>query len=153
MKIGDYLSTYVTKINVSSSAFCIYGNKPLVYGNTGKKDLLQHATKSTEHLPSKKTYLSTTLLTLHWGKPTSDLSSERSTCTPLAPECTMLYVVAENIHTTVTRHLLKKNTSRPIASVSDRKHHLEVYVSSFVAENSLSLSVVSKLIEFFSVFV
>ena len=38
MKIGDYLSTYVTKINVSSSAFCIYGNKPLVYGNTGKKD-------------------------------------------------------------------------------------------------------------------
>ena len=36
---GDYLSSYVRKINVSGSAFCIYCNKPLVYGNTGKKDL------------------------------------------------------------------------------------------------------------------
>ena len=59
---GDYLSSYVRKINVSGSAFCIYCNKPLVYGNTGKKDLLKHATKSTEHLSSKKNYLSTTLL-------------------------------------------------------------------------------------------
>ena len=27
---GKYLSTYVKKINVSGSAFCIYCNKPLV---------------------------------------------------------------------------------------------------------------------------
>ena len=51
---GDYLSTYVRKINVSGSAFCIYCNKTLVYGNAGKKDLLKHARKSTEYLPSKK---------------------------------------------------------------------------------------------------
>ena len=62
---GDYLSSYVRKINVSGSAFCIYCNKPLVYGNTGKKDLLKHAMKSTEHLSSKKNLLSTTLLPLH----------------------------------------------------------------------------------------
>ena len=78
---GDYLSSYVRKINVSGSAFCIYCNKPLVYGNTGKKDLLKHATKSTEHLSSKKNYLSITLLPLHWRKPTIDSSSEISTCT------------------------------------------------------------------------
>ena len=30
---GDYLSSYVREINVSGSAFCIYCNKPLVYGN------------------------------------------------------------------------------------------------------------------------
>ena len=33
-------------------------------------------------------------------------------------------------------------------SVWDRKHHLEGYILSFIAENSLPLSVVPKLIEF-----
>ena len=76
---GKYLSTYVTKINVSGSAFCIYCNKPLVYDNTGKKDLHEHDTKSTEHLSSKKNYLSITLLPLNWRKPTINSSSEIST--------------------------------------------------------------------------
>ena len=52
---GNYLSTYVVEINVSGSAFCIYCNKPLVYGNTGKKCLLKHVTKSTEHLSVRRT--------------------------------------------------------------------------------------------------
>ena len=60
-----YLSTYVRKINVSGSTFCIYCNKLLVYGNTGKKDILKNSTKSTGHLSSEKTFLSTTLLPLH----------------------------------------------------------------------------------------
>ena len=97
---GNYLSTYVRKINVSGSAFCIYCNKPLVYGNTGKKDLHKHATKSAEHLSIKKNYLSIRLLPLHWWKPTIDSSSEISTCTPLAREWTMPDGVAENVHTT-----------------------------------------------------
>ena len=124
---GDYLSTYVRKINLSGSAFCIYCNKPLVYVNTGKKDLLKHATKSTEHLSSKKNYLSATLLPLHWRKPTIDSSSEISTCTPLAREFTMPYGVAENVHTTAAYPSLEENTSRPIVSISDCKHHLEAY--------------------------
>ena len=68
---GGYLSTYVLKINVIGFAFRIYCNKRLVYSNVGTKDLLKHATKSTEYLSSKKNYLSTTLLPLHWRKPTS----------------------------------------------------------------------------------
>ena len=44
------------------------------------------------------------------------------------------------------------NTSRPIVRVSDRKHHLENYILYFIAENSLPLSVVPKIIVF-SVFV
>ena len=123
-------------------------SKPLVYGNTGKKDPHKHATKSTEHLSRKKNHLSITLLPLHWRKPTIDSSSEISTCTPLARECTMPYGVAENVHTTAACPSLKENTSRPIVSVSDRKHHLEGYILSFIAENSLPLSVVPKLIEF-----
>ena len=144
----DYLSSYVRKIDVFGFAFCIYCKKPLIYGNTGKKDLLKHATKSTEHLSSKKNYLSITLLPLHWRKPTIDSSSEISTCTPLARECTMPYGVAENVHTTAACPSLKENTSHPIVSVSDRKHHLEGYILSFIAENLLPLSVVPKLIEF-----
>ena len=142
----DCLSSYVREINVSSSAFCIYCNKLLVYGNTGKKDLLKHATKSTENLSSKKNYLSTTPLSVHWRKP-FDLSSEISTCTPLACYCTMPYGVAENVHTTAAYPSLKENTLHPIVSVSDCKH-LEAYILSFIAENSLSLAVVLKLIEF-----
>ena len=103
-------------------------SKPLVYGNTGKKDPHKHATKSTEHLSRKKNHLSITLLPLHWRKPTIDSSSEISTCTPLARECTMPYGVAENVHTTAACHSLKENTSHPIVSVSDRKHHLEAYI-------------------------
>ena len=143
---GDYLSTYVRKINVNVSAFCIYCNKPLVYGNTSKKDLPKHATKSTEHLSNN--YLSTTPLALHSRKTTSDWSSEISTCTPLAHECIMPCSVAENVHTTASCPSLKENTSRPIFSLSDRKHHLGAYILSFAAENSLPLSVVPELVEF-----
>ena len=92
--------------------------------------------------------LSTTLLPLHWGKPTIDSSSEIRTCTPLARERTMQYGVAENVHTTAACPSLKQNTSPPIVNVPDRKHHLEAYILSFVAENSSPLSVVPKLIEF-----
>ena len=141
---GDYSSPYVRKINVSGSAFCVYCNKPLVYGNKGKEDLLKHATKSAEHLSSKKSYLYTTVLPLHWRKPTIDSSSAISTCTPLARECTRRYGVAENVHPTAACPSLKENTSCPIVSVSDRKHHLEAYILSFVSEThyryQLSLS-------------
>ena len=139
---GDYLSSYVRKINVSGSAFCIYYNKSLLYGNTGKKDLLKHATKSTEHLSSKESYLSTMVLSLHWRKPTIDSSSEISTGTPLARECTVPYGVAENVHPTAACPSLKENTLRLIVSVSDRD--LEAYILCFIAENSLPLSVVPK---------
>ena len=59
----------------------------------------------------------------------------------------MPYVVAENVHTTATCPSFQESTSRQIASVSYRKHHLEAYVLPFVAENLLPLSVVPKLIE------
>ena len=61
----------------------------------------------------------------------------------------MTFGVAENVHTTAACPSLKENTSRPIVSVSDRKHHLEGYILSFIAENSLPLLVVPKLIEYF----
>ena len=143
----NYLSAYVRKINVGGSAFCIYCNKTLVYGNAGKNDLLKHdQLKSTKHLSNKENYLSITLLPLHWRKPTSDSCNEISTCPPLARECTMPYGVAENVPTTATCPSLKENTSRPVVSISDHIHHLEAFILSFAAENSLPLSTVPKLI-------
>ena len=133
---------HVRKITTSGSSFCIYCNKPLVYGSRGKKDLLKDAAKSTEHLSSTKNYLSTTLLPLHRRKPTSSSSSDISTCTPLARKCTMPYGVAEHVHTTVTCLLMKENILHLIVSVSDCKHHLEADILSSVAENSLLLSIV-----------
>ena len=60
----------------------------------------------------------------------------------------MPYGVAENAHSTTACPLLKENTSRPIVTASDSKHHLEAYILSFIVGNSLPLSVVPKLIEF-----
>ena len=44
--------------------------------------------------------------------------------------------------------LVDREHVSPIVSVSDHKHRLEAYILSFVAEISLLLSVVPKLIEF-----
>ena len=63
--------------------------------------------------------------------------------------CIILYGAAGTVHTTARCPSLKENTSRPIVIVSDCKRHLETYILSFVAENSLLLSVVIKLIGFF----
>ena len=63
----------------------------------------------------------------------------------MSREFIMPYSVAENVHTTAT---WEENASRPIVCVSDHKHHLEAYTLSFVAENSLPLSVVPRLIKF-----
>ena len=93
--------------------------------------------KSKIHLSSKKNYISTTLLPLHCRKPTSDSSSDISTCTSMACEYTMPYGVAENVQTIATCPSVKENTLHSIVSVTDRKYHLEVYILSFVAENSL----------------
>ena len=79
--------------------------------------------------------ISTTPIPIHWRKPTSDLSSDINTCTPLARECTMPYGAAENAHTTAVCPSLKENTSCPIVSDSDGKHHVEAYILSFDAEN------------------
>ena len=43
---------------------------------------------------------------------------------------------------------MKENTSRPVVSILDRIHHLEAFILSFAAENSLPLSTIPKLIEF-----
>ena len=62
----------------------------------------------------------------------------------------MPYGVAEIVHTTATRPSLKENTMHPTASVLGHKHHLEAYILSFIAENSLPLSVVPNLVSFLS---
>ena len=54
----------------------------------------------------------------------------------------------QNIHDSTVCSATQKSQSLPIVSVIDRVHHLEGYVASFVAENSLSFSFAPKLIQF-----
>ena len=60
-------------------------------------------------------------------------------------KCNLPYRIAENVHTSSKCPALQ-NKSNPVVSLTDCKHHLEMYVISFVVENSLSS--IPKLIEF-----
>ena len=40
---GDFILDYIRKMDASGLAFCIYCNKPVSYGSSGKKDILAHA--------------------------------------------------------------------------------------------------------------
>ena len=60
-------------------------------------------------------------------------------------KCNLPYRIAENVRTSSKCPALQ-NKSNPVVSLTDCKHHLEMYVISFVVENSLSS--IPKLIEF-----
>ena len=76
---GDFISDYIRKIDAGGLAFCVYCNKPVCYGSSGKKDILAHAKKSPHHLFNKKDYRQTTCLPLSWSQPSSS-SSELIKC-------------------------------------------------------------------------
>ena len=86
------------KIDASGLGFCIYCNKPVSYGSSGKKDISAHARKSPNHLHSKKHYHQSTRLPLSWSQPSS--ITELHKCTPKSSKCNLPYGIAENAHTT-----------------------------------------------------
>ena len=59
---------YIRKRDASGLAFCIYCNKPVSYGSSGKKDILAHARKSPNHLRNKIDYHQSTRLPLSWSQ-------------------------------------------------------------------------------------
>ena len=142
---GDFISDFIRKIDASGLAFCIYCNKPASYGSSGKKDISAHARKSPSHLRNKKENHQSTRLPLSWSQPSS--KTELHKCTLKSSECNLPYGIAESVGTT-SKCPAMRNKSNPVVSLVDCKHHLEPYVISFVVENSLLLSSVSKFIEF-----
>ena len=62
--------------------------------------------------------------------------------------CNTPYGAAQNIHDSTVCSATQKPQSLPIVSLIDRVHHLEGFVASFVAENSLSFSFEPKPIQF-----
>ena len=95
---GDFILDYIRKMDASGLAFCIYCNKPVSYGSSGKKDILAHARKSPNHFRNKKDYHQSTCLPLPWSQPSS--TTELHKCTPKSSECNLPYGIAENVHTT-----------------------------------------------------
>ena len=132
-------------MDASGLAFCIYCNKRVSYGSSGKKDILAHARKSPNHLRNKKNFHQSTHLPLSWSQPSS--TTELHKCTPKSSECTLPYGIAENVHTT-SKYPAMRNKINPVVGLVDRKRHLEACVISFMVENSLALSTVPKFIEF-----
>ena len=94
----DCFGLYIWKIDASGLVFCIYCNKPVSYGSSGKKDILAHARKSPNHLRNKKDYHQSTCLPLSWSQPSS--TTELHKCTPKSSRCNLPYGIAENVHAT-----------------------------------------------------
>ena len=131
-------------LDTSGLAFCIYCNKSVSYKSSGKKDILAHAKKSSHHLRSRKDHCQTTCLPLSCSEPT--LSSELRKCSTKSKKFNLPYRITKNVHISSKCPDLQKK-SNPVVSLIHHKH-LEAYVISFVAENSVPLSSVPTLIEF-----
>ena len=130
-------------MDASGLAFCIYCNKPVSYGSSGKKDILSHTRKSPNQLCNKKDYHQSTHLPLSWSQPSS--TTELQKCTPKSSECNLPNGIAKNVHT-ISKCPAMRNKINPVVGLVDRKHHLEACVISFVVENSIPLSTVRNLL-------
>ena len=83
---GDFILDYIRKIDASGLAFCIYCNKPVSYGSSGKKDILAHARKSPSHLRNKKDYHQSTRLPLSWSQPQQNyINAHQSQASVICP--------------------------------------------------------------------
>ena len=137
MLMEIFFPDYIRQMDASGLAFCIYCNKSVSYGSSGKKNILAHARKSPNHLRNKKDFHQSTHLPLSWSQSSS--TTELHKCTPKSSECNLHYGIVENIHAS-SKCPAMRNKIDPAVSIVDRKHHLEAYVISFVVENSLPLS-------------
>ena len=142
---GDFISDYIRKIDASGLAFCVYCNKPVSYGCSGRKDILAHARKSPNHLCNKKDYHQSTGLALSQSQPSS--TTELHKCTPKSSKCNLPCGIGKNVHIT-SKCPAMHNKINPVVNLVDRKHYLEAYVISFVVANSLPLLSVPKFLEF-----
>ena len=115
----NFISGYIRKIAASGLAFCIYYDKPLSYGSSGKKIFYTHARNSSYHLCNKKDYRQTTYLPFSWSQ--SSTSSELSKCSPKWKECNLPYGIAVNVYTSSKCPTLWSK-SNPVLSLKDHKH-------------------------------
>ena len=50
----DFLSDYFVKINKLCVAYCLYCNVDIVYGSSGKRNLLKYAQRNEKHAERRK---------------------------------------------------------------------------------------------------
>jgi hypothetical protein len=146
---GDFLSDYIRKIDEPGSVICDWCRDKLKYGNKGKSHLKNHA-KSKNHVRVRRDRQTTPALPAMYRavQAMEDGTDSAPGPGPVAVRdpAVIPYGAPVNCGDPDEEH--RDPQPAPIVNVLDRKSHFEAFVISFMAENSLPLSMVPKLIEF-----
>ena len=132
-----YLSEWVRKIDIACQAICNLCNCQLKYGGQGKSTFVRHAKREDHRRRISAVANNTTLPTSHM------LAGDKDD-----GQCTLPYGAAPNIHSEAHCSSRTEPVLPKIPSFQDRLSHNEVFVVSFIAENSLPFTMAPKLIEF-----
>lgn len=143
---GQFLSDYIRKLDVAGVAKCIICDDKIKYASSGKKALVCHG-NSQMHQKRKKERDSNQTLPSLFRNITAMESGE--TEIPSTSSCTLPYGAPPNVHNIdqcsgKTSQDLQRERN---VSFQDRKANAEAMVTSFTVENTLTFSVVPKIID------
>ena len=150
----DFYASYIRKLNVPGQAVCTIcnrgGGKVINYSKCGIQALKRHAAskkhKSDRNLIRTNSSLPSSL------QHTADIQSGAATPTRIVrlSEKLMPYGTPQHVRDQIVKDGsagLECAPQKPAVSLSDRTSHQEALICTFVAENSLPLSVTPKLAE------
>ncbi|XP_053397560.1 uncharacterized protein LOC128556423 [Mercenaria mercenaria] len=128
-----YVSEWVRKIDEKGMAKCLLCKYPLNYGNRGKPSIIGHC-KSKGHLDRVKSLANQKKLPSAYSGP---LKATESTSYGIHP----MFINPATGEAPKQQQIMK-----PIIPLDDRVHHSEAMLLGFVAEHSLSLTMMPRLI-------
>jgi hypothetical protein len=135
---GEYISTYVRKLNDGGCAFCIWCKDIIKYGSSGKKAIHSHATRD-KHRKARNTVIGSQQLPAYFhqtalkvsGASTIQSSQSKgggsltSSSVSGGGACNVPYGAPPNVHDVGTCPAnMVKTESKPVVNLYDRKASL-----------------------------
>ena len=115
----------------------------LIYGSSGKKQLLKHAVQCEKN-ESRKLRMQNTRHPLSWLDPPIAAKPFNKCSQPL---CSLPYGTPENVYDSSACSTKNLPAEKLIVAVSDCKSNTEVFILSFAVLNLILISTILKLVE------
>ncbi|XP_055881072.1 uncharacterized protein LOC129925675 [Biomphalaria glabrata] len=136
--MGDFLSSYIRKLEDPGVAWCIICKEKIKYGSAGKKVIKIHAT-SKKHQSTRSTLKSSSSLPALFQ---NRKNLEQAVTEPIQT----IYGLAPNVLQAQCSTLCNEPATAVYVSMKDRVSHQEALLCSFIAEHSLPLSIAPHLV-------